>query len=245
MIEASSWGFLGSCLSIADVLAAMSLTWDAPGGDEVVLSKGHAAPALYSIAPENVFQPSTSAPGRYAARGSALQGHPRQGFAGVKVTSGSLGLAIPFALARVLANEDRGGRTLIVVGDGEVQSGIAMEALSLCAEYSPRGLIVLIDSNEAQALRAYHDTALRVAQSTFERAVSVDGHNLSDLLDLFGSARSDDEFKLVIARTRRGYGLNDRLFDGQPMAFIPSRDQVLSELESLRVLAHGGNYAAS
>jgi transketolase len=234
MISGAGYGFAGSCLSVADVLAALSVSWriaTALGADRgaeepadvLCLSKGHAAPALYAT----LLGAQWRSVGRYAALGSALQGHPhRTRLAGIPATAGSLGLAPALAVGAHLGARRRGraGRLAVVVGDGEIQSGQALETLTWLAESRIPGVLVIVDHNGMQSTGRSGEASLRAVAAAFGDPVRVDGHDASALLSAFDAFTSVSQARLVVAVTRRWAGVTLPDHSPQAMSHLPDPD---------------------
>jgi transketolase len=120
--------------------------------DRLVLSKGHCAPALYSVlAQKGFFDESELKKLRHI--GSMLQGHPdMKGTPGVDMTTGSLGQGISaacgMALSGKISNEDY--KVYAILGDGELEEGQVWEAAMFAAHYNLDNLIAIIDNNGLQ-----------------------------------------------------------------------------------------------
>lgn len=227
MIGAAGFGFLGSCMSVADILAALAIGWRLPcpalcRDDVVLLSKGHAAPALYALAHGSDWR----AQGEYAAYGSALQGHPRRlSFSDTPSTTGSLGLGIGHAIGVWLGRRAAGAnpRLAIIVGDGEMQAGATLEALAFTRRIATRGTLFVVDANQYQSTGQVPAAAalgeqLRAVVDTF---VEVDGHDLDVLTQCFASVRPDSPSLGVLARTSRSAGVAELDLAERPMSTMP------------------------
>ena len=149
---------IGSSLSIVDILAVLyaDVLRDDSGrpAGRFLLSKGHAASALYgTLVVEGVLSLETMLTG-YCSDGGSLAGHPERGVAGVEMTGGSLGhgpaIAVGIALAERHAGRSHG--TYCLVGDGELGEGSVWEALALAGQLGLDGLTVIVDDNGLQGL---------------------------------------------------------------------------------------------
>ncbi|MFE5729637.1 hypothetical protein ACFQ7A_01810 [Streptomyces sp. NPDC056528] len=237
-VRSARWGFLGSCLSVADLLAALveHLDLAAPGGaetpdhDRLVLSKGHAAPALYAAVA------GWEGDGTYAALDSPYQGHPNLRFLpGAGMTTGSLGLGVPAAagLARGLALRGGGGRVAVVTGDGELQTGIALEGYQWALRAGLRNLLLVVDANGHQSGGPTRgaDAARRMLASTAPAFAAVDGHDLAELdagIERLLNASAGPA--VLWASTVRGSGVPVVEQKPVPMSWIPD-DETLDRAE--------------
>ncbi len=160
MITAAGSGHPGGSLSAADILTVLYFDKmnikpeqpDWPGRDYFVLSKGHAAPALYGTLALRGYFPVEELAGLRKLH-TRLQGHPvSTKVPGVDVSTGSLGQGVSVAcgLAKGLKIDKLPNRVYTVLGDGECQEGQVWEALMFAAHYQLDNLCVIIDHNRLQ-----------------------------------------------------------------------------------------------
>lgn len=152
-------GHPGGSLSIADTLTYLYYNKmnvdpknpDDPKRDRFVLSKGHTAPALYSVLAQKGYF-STEELKRLRHIGAMLQGHPCIHIPGVDMSSGSLGqgisVACGMALSAKISNENY--KVYTVLGDGEIQEGQVWEAAMFAAHYKLDNLTAVVDNNGLQ-----------------------------------------------------------------------------------------------
>jgi transketolase len=183
-------GHIGSALSIADLLAAIYGDVlrrgggpDDPGRDRFVLSKGHAALALYAVLhlTGSIDRKTLDS---FAEDGSALGAHPEHAVPGIDFCTGSLGhglsLAAGGALAARIEGSDR--RTFALLSDAELNEGSLWEAAMFAAHHELSNLVALVDVNGQQAL-GYTDQVLDMSPlaERWERfgwdVHEVDGHD--------------------------------------------------------------------
>ncbi|HEX4743270.1 MAG TPA: transketolase [Candidatus Limnocylindria bacterium] len=214
-------GHIGSALSIADIVAALYggiLHVDDPadrGRDRLVLSKGHAALALYAalrargwIGDEELAS--------FHGDATLLGVHPEHALRGVDFSTGSLGqglaVAAGSALAARLAGTPR--RTFAILSDAECDEGSTWEAVMFSAHHRLAGLIAIVDVNGQQAL-GYTKDVLSLAP-LIDRwrafgwdAVEVDGHDRAALTRAIGGFDSTQGAPhVVLARTTFGRGVS-------------------------------------
>lgn len=201
---------VGGSLSCADMVAVLYATLLRPG-DAFVLSKGHAAPALYSALAQLGRIPADELDS-YAQPGSRLFGHPPYDLPGVEFATGSLGHGLGLSVGLALAERLRGGdrHVYTVLGDGELQEGSTWEAALLAGHRRLAGLVAAVDRNGLQITGRTEDcVALEPLDAKFAafgwQVRAVDGHDLSAL----GRALlpSPDGPVAVIARTVKGRGV--------------------------------------
>lgn len=176
-------GHVMSSLSVSDLVASC-LDWLSRLGEEedspaatFVLSKGHAAPALYAGLAQ--MDGSLKLSGQTLRRiDSPFGGHPRSGSVPTVVAStGSLGIGLAFAAGVALGDPDR--RVVVVASDGELQEGLSWEILRIAARHRLRNLLVLVDSNGWQTSSAVPPSEAftgAMGLRNFETA-TLDGHD--------------------------------------------------------------------
>lgn len=164
-IHKANSGHTGGSLSAMDILTALYYGnvndkpimkydpkvpgWE--GQDYFILSKGHAAPALYTVLADTGFFDKSELD--YLRKINAmLQGHPVHKIPGVTMTTGSLGqgFAAAHGLALTLKKDRQKNRVFALLGDGELQEGIVWETAMSAAHYKSDNLIAFIDNNELQ-----------------------------------------------------------------------------------------------
>lgn len=210
-------GHIGSALSIADLVAAVI---DGParleGGDDrdrVVLSKGHAALALYAALHAR-GDLDDGAIDTYCADGSLLGVHPEHGLGGVDFCTGSLGQGLSLGAGAALAAKRQGSdrRVYVIMSDAELNEGSVWEAVMFAAQHRLDNLTLLIDLNGQQALGFTRDVidlgAVEDKLAGFGwSAASVPGHDHGELaaaLETPGEGRP----RAIVARTTFGYGVS-------------------------------------
>lgn len=152
-------GHIGSCLSIADLLAALYAdvlhlpALDDPDRDRFILSKGHAALALYA-ALHRTGRLSDQRLESFCADGSPVGGHPEHVLEGVEFSTGSLGHGLSLGAGTALAARlsGRSYRSFVLVSDAECNEGSLWEAVMFAAHHRLANLIAVVDANGQQAL---------------------------------------------------------------------------------------------
>jgi transketolase len=234
---------LGSSLSSLDILATLYLMVNAFDEDPlkrdyIILSKGHAAPALYAILSElGVVNKSELM--MINEPWSPLQGHPETKLPTVPVSTGSLaqGLSTAVGLARGLLAKGASGNVFVVVGDGELDEGQAWEALMDAAEARLSNLYVIIDYNGVQLdgpVRGVKAALVDMLKALGFTVIECDGHDPGELIDALIQAHGVNGPKAIIARTIRGRGVSEIegtsrqriLDDGGEPGFGSMRDAV-------------------
>jgi len=215
---------VGSCLSVADVIAVLfadvlrfdSSQPDWSDRDRFVMSKGHAAAVAYAALAEAGFLPLEQLES-YGLNGSSLFGHiTRAGVAGVELSTGSLGHGLPVGGCMALAGKRRGKRwrVFVVMSDGELDEGSNWEAILFAAHHELDNLVAVIDYNGIQSLDTVERTlGLEPIADKFAAfgwsVLDVDGHDVGALQSSFKNLpKEPDKPTVVIARTVKGKGVS-------------------------------------
>jgi len=223
-IAGAASGHPGGSLSIVEILTALYFDElrqdparpDDPARDRLVLSKGHAAPALYAALAHAGYFPRGELAG-LRRLGAMLQGHPdRKGTPGVDMTTGALGIGISAACGMAKAAKIYGEpyRVYAILGDGELQEGQVWEALMFAAHYKLDNLVVIVDDNGLQIDGRVADVMgvqpIGEKLSAFGFAVAqVDGHSFPELFAAFDRARETTGRPFaILARTVKGKGVS-------------------------------------
>lgn len=183
--------------------------------DRLILSKGHAAPALYAILAETGYFPLQTLH-TFRRMGSILQGHPDLRVPGVDVVSGSLGqgLSVANGIAIAAKLDGRGSRTYALLGDGECDEGQIWEAAMTAAHYRLDNLTAIIDRNRMQSdgpteLVKMKEPLGEKWRAFGWKALETDGHCLKALVEVFeATRRCEGAPTVVIANTVKGKGIS-------------------------------------
>ena len=144
-------GHIGGSMSIADVLSVIMQDFDIKK-DEIIFSKGHASPALYSALYLNKIITKKEIDGFRKIDGT-LEGHPSIHTKGIKVATGSLGQGLSVGLRNSTSAKnflEKKEKFMLQQVTGEMQEGNICEALLAISKYNPENLIVIIDANNVQ-----------------------------------------------------------------------------------------------
>jgi transketolase len=250
MIFESGDGHPAPSLSIADILTALYFgamrvdpanpAW--PGRDRLVLSKGHACPALYAALSLKGFFPREAYP-TLRKLDSILQGHPdMRKTPGVDMTTGSLGngLGAGFGMAMAARLTGADFRTYVIAGDGELGEGAVWEAAQAAAKYALGSLTLIIDNNGMQSGGAVDAVGGVVRIPEKFRAfgwnvVEIDGHDMDRILDALSQAAAcRDRPTAIVAHTVKGKGVSFMEHNNAWHKGTPSAEQyrlALKELE--------------
>lgn len=210
-------GHIGSALSIADLVAAVvSGPAKLDGGadrDRIVLSKGHAALALYAALHVD-GRLEDGAIDTYCADGTLLGVHPEHGLDGIDFCTGSLGQGLSLGTGAALAAKRQGSdrRVFVILSDAELNEGSTWEAVMFAAQHRLDNLTLLIDLNGQQAL-GYTPDVIDLGDVDEKLALFgwaaqvVPGHDhaaLGAALEPTGDGRPQG----LVAKTTFGYGVS-------------------------------------
>ena len=218
MANRAGTSHIGSCLSCADILAVLysdvmqyrpqEPDWE--DRDRFILSKGHAASALYATLAECGFFPVKELD-NYSQSGSKLLGHVSHDVAGVEVSTGSLGHGLPISCGMAMATKSR---VFVLLSDGDLNEGSTWEAIMFAGQHKLHNLTAIVDWNSLQALG---DTKkimdLRRLSEKWEifgwRTISLDGHQVLRLRnELRDYPEYDDRPRCFLAHTTKGKGVS-------------------------------------
>jgi len=217
-------GHPGGALSCADILTVlyfnqMNIDSDKPNDinrDRLILSKGHCSPALYSVLSEKGYFNKQELK-KFRKLDSFLQGHPdMKKIPGVDMTTGSLGQGLSVAVGMALASKmDKAGcRIYCILGDGEIQEGQIWEACMAAYKNKLDNLCVILDNNNLQIDGKIDEVCgLDNIEGKFKNfgfsVINVDGHNISNLIDSFNTAKQTKGIPtIIIAKTVKGKGVS-------------------------------------
>ena len=185
--------------------------------DRLVLSKGHAAPALYAVLAQRGFFPTEELE-TLRHIGSRLQGHPNMNDTpGVDMSTGSLGQGVSAAVGMALSakhfNED--WRTYAILGDGEIEEGQVWEAAMFAGNHSLDNLCLVVDHNGLQIDGSIEEvnSAMPIADKfrafKFHVIELADGNDMAQVRAAFTEARAHKgEPTCIVAETLKGKGVS-------------------------------------
>jgi transketolase len=187
-----------------------------PNRDRFILSKGHAAPALYgALAESGYFSPSELTKLRNI--NCMLQGHPVCLYTpGIEASTGSLGHGLSFAIGVALAGklDEKEYQVYVMLGDGETDEGQIWEAASSASHYKLDNLTALIDRNFLQ-IDGNTEEVMRL-ESIKDRwssfgwyVIEIDGHNMKHILEaLYSAINYKKKPTIIILNTIKGKGVS-------------------------------------
>ena len=222
-VHAATSGHPGGSLSIAEILTyiyfkEMNIDPKNPkmeGRDRFVLSKGHAAPALYSVLAERGFFPKEDLT-TLRQIGSILQGHPdMKHIPGVDMSTGSLGQGISTACGMALSAKHFGDsyRVYTILGDGELEEGQVWEAAMFAAHKNLSNLIAFVDFNGLQIDGSIDEVnSAKPIDKKFEafgwHVICINGNDFDEIEAALAEAKTVDKPVAIVASTTKGKGVS-------------------------------------
>ena len=222
-VHSAKSGHPGGSLSCADILTYlyfkhMNIDPANPkkaDRDRFVLSKGHAAPALYAtLANRGYFDVALLKTLRQI--GSILQGHPdMKHIPGVDMSTGSLGQGISAAVGMALSAKHFGDgfKVYAVLGDGEIEEGQVWEAAMFAGNKGLSNLTAFVDYNNLQIDGTIEEVnSAAPIDKKFEafgwHVITIDGHNFEEIENALKEAETVDKPVAIIAKTVKGKGVS-------------------------------------
>ena len=222
-VHSAKSGHPGGSLSIAEILTYLyfkEMNIDPKDSkkadrDRFVLSKGHAAPALYAaLAERGYFEKSLLTTLRHI--GSILQGHPdMKHIPGVDMSTGSLGQGISAAVGMALSAKHFGDsyRVYAVLGDGEIEEGQVWEAAMFAGNKGLSNLTAFIDYNNLQIDGTIEEVnSAAPIDKKFEafgwHTVTINGNDFDEIESALNMAKTVDKPVAIIAKTVKGKGVS-------------------------------------
>ncbi|MBP7506385.1 MAG: transketolase [Prolixibacteraceae bacterium] len=243
---------LGSALSCVDILVAAY--WGAlkidPSNpfqserDRFILSKGHAASALYAVLAFKGFFPRELL-GEYACEGGCLAEHPiPEGVPGLEVATGSLGHGLSLGIGMAIAGriQKKSYRVFVTISDGECNEGSTWEAAMFAPAQKLENVVAIVDYNKWQATgRSNEVMALVPLREKWESfgwsAYEIDGHNMAELVNLLRNIPDGTGKPVaVIANTIKGKGISFMEDDNNWHYRIPNKEEVDKALKELELI---------
>ena len=245
-------GHPGGSLSAADIITYLyfkvlnvnPLNPKDPKRDRFVLSKGHAAPALYSVLAQKRFFPAEDLK-TLRKVGSHLQGHPKMDLTpGIDMSTGSLGqgisAAVGMALSAKMFNDEY--KVFSILGDGELQEGQVWEAAMFAGHKKLDNLIAFIDNNNLQIdgfvdeINSVYPIKEKFEAFGFE-VFEIDGHDFNQIEDAVNKALNVKNKPIaIIAKTIKGKGISFMENECSWHGVAPNKEQYESAMQELETL---------
>ena len=249
MICKSKSGHPGGSLSAVEILTAlyfdqMNIDPTNPkmeDRDRFVLSKGHAAPALYATLSERGYFDKEEL-NHLRQIGSMLQGHPdMKKIPGVEMSTGSLGQGFSVACGMAMAAklDNAPWNVYALLGDGEVQERIIWEAAMSAAHYKLDNMIAFLDYNGLQidgdVESVMNINPIEDKFKTFGwNVITIDGHDFDQIFAALDMAKDTvDKPTMIIAKTIKGKGVSFMENQASWHGSAPSEEQLQQALSEL------------
>ncbi|MDC3193531.1 transketolase [Alphaproteobacteria bacterium] len=248
MCHDSKSAHLGSSLSCVDILSTLyfqvlNVRADMPDWSErdiFILSKGHAAVALYATLAAKGYFPYAWLK-QYNKDGGVLAEHPpASGISGVEAATGSLGHGLPIATGEALAIRMRrqNRRVFCLISDGETNEGSVWEAALFAGAHQLSNLIVFLDYNKWQATGRSDEVLNTTAHEDKWRAFGwdvemINGHDFEQIVA--SSQNRSSKPKLIIADTVKGKGVSFMEDDNNWHYRFPTYEEVQIAREELGI----------
>ena len=249
MLTESASGHPGGSLSATDIVTTLffsELNIDPnnpkdENRDRFVLSKGHAAPVLYSaLARRGFFDPKELLTLRKT--GSRLQGHPNMNdLPGIDMSTGSLGQGISAAVGMALSGkaDNKSYRVYALLGDGELEEGQVWEASMCAAHYKLDNLTAFVDFNglqiDGEITKVMNPSPIDKKFEAFGwNVLVIDGHNYDEILDAIEKAKTHKgQPTAIICNTVKGKGVSFMENEASWHGTAPNKEQCEIALKEL------------
>jgi transketolase len=248
MVHSAGSGHPGGSLSCIDILVVLYFhimnhnpqKKDAER-DRFILSKGHAAPALFATLSESGYFPISKLES-LRKNGGYLQGHPDSSIPGVEVSSGSLGQGLSAANGIALAArlDDIPSRIFVLLGDGECDEGQIWEAAMLSAHYKLDNLVAIVDRN---GLQIDGQTEKVMSLEPFSKkwrsfgwhVIQIDGNNIEQIIKAFHETENIiGKPTMIIAHTSKGKGVSFMEWINAFHGKAPTEEEMIRAMEELK-----------
>jgi transketolase len=228
LVAGKNGAHLGSGMSIVDILSvlyggvlnASKENLGSPERDRFILSKGHAAVALYAVLEQLGFL-TREETGTFESNGTSYYAHAHRDLArGIEFSGGSLSLGLSFGVGVALSCKRAGlsNRIVVLVGDGECDEGLVWESAMAAANFSLANLTVIVDCNGMQSdgikseIMNHFSLAEKFRSFGFDVA-EIDGHQ-HEAIDGALRLRHEARPVAIIANTVKGKGIS--FMEGNP-----------------------------
>jgi transketolase len=217
-------GHFGGSLSVIEILTVlyfevMNIDPKDPlddNRDRLILSKGHAGPALYTTLAIRGYFPLDELRDLDKPLSKFPKHVDRLQLDGIDVSSGALGMGLSVACGMAISEKQQGKKIniYVVLGDGEINSGQIWEAAMTAAKYKLDNIIAILDRNNCQ-IDGFSDEVMPMEPLIDKWAsfgwnvISADGNDISSLLSSIGKVRQNKKSpNIIIANTKKGCGVS-------------------------------------
>lgn len=248
-VSAAKSGHPGGSLSVADILTVLyfdKMNIDPknpkmPNRDRLVLSKGHVAPALYSVLAERGYFEKDEL-NKLRKFDCMLQGHPdMKSTPGIDMSTGSLGqgLSVANGMALTARLNKKDYKIYVILGDGEVQEGQVWEAAMTSAHYKLDNIIAILDFNGLQ-IDGSNEEVMNIEPIDQKflafgwNVIKIDGHDFNAIGNAIDEAKaSNGKPTIIIAKTIKGKGVSFMENNAGWHGTAPNGEQTKDAIEEL------------
>jgi len=246
MLKNSQSGHPGGSLSSLDYLSLIYTFIISQTGEDVIVSHGHIAPAVYSVLAELQYISKEDVIKNLRQVDSIFEGHVARHIPGILFGTGPLGVGVSAASGFALANKihNKKEKTFVMMGDGEAQEGQVYEMMNFVSKYKLNNLILFVDYNKVQLTDSLEKILPTNIQGHFMasdwKILECDGHNYQDMWQTLREAYNETEKPiLIIGNTIMGHGVKFLEEDGKNLkptwhGKAPKKedcDKILKELQ--------------
>ncbi len=220
-IGSSASAHIGGALSLVEIIGVLFKKFFKSGSDSfnrdrIILSKGHACLALYSLLYENKLI-SKKQIDTFEKSGSDLLGHPvKNKKIGIDFSTGSLGmgLSLGIGVAISLIKKKIPNSVYVIIGDGECNEGSIWESAMLAPNLNLENLVVILDANGYQQTGSTSEILKNnnideKFKSFGWNVIKVNGHSAKELIEAFSIKDQKKRPKLIYAKTIKGKGIKE------------------------------------
>lgn len=208
--------------------------------DKFILSKGHAATALYVTLAYKGFFPKKNLLD-YTKKNSLLEEHPNPSVKGVEMATGSLGHGLPVGCGLALSGKIKKlkYKTVVLLGDGECNEGTIWESAMFASSKKLEHLYIIVDQNGWQGIGKTKDIlnvkTLKKRWASFGwNSFEIDGHNFRQIEKIF-KLKNNGKPTAIIAKTIKGKGISFMENDNNWHYRIPSSEEVILAKRELKI----------
>lgn len=250
LVHHANASHVGGALSMADILSVLyngflkisPETVSHPERDRFLLSKGHACTALYAVLAQKGFFSEAELFENYTHDGAFFTSHTNHHLAGVEISTGSLGHALPVACGLALAakRQNKKYKTVVLLSDGELNEGSNWESILFAPHHKLDNLVAIVDYNHIQSFGRVEDVLNLAPLSDKFKAfgwetIEVDGHVPAQILEALSKYGNTHEKPLaLIAQTIKGKGVDFMENNLMWHYKSPNEDQLAEALRQLQ-----------
>ena len=204
---------IGSCFSIVELLSVLYFK-KLKRNDTFILSKGHAALALYCLLYERKML-SKSELDNYGKNNSNLMAHASHRVNGIEFSTGSLGHGLPYAVGKALGEKKNKSKNnvYVLISDGELNEGTTWESFLFASFHKLNNLFIIIDYNKIQSLDFVKNVMkiepLEKKLTSFNLNVKkINGHDVDQIDSAINQLKKqNNKPNIIIANTVKGKGV--------------------------------------